>query len=343
MRRKSALLGPAGLHNPQSSLPAGFVHVDLDGLWTLAGCYGFPEDDSFTHDPVFERALPRLLALLDERGVKATFFIVGRDLEAPEKAAAIREIAGRGHELANHSWSHRFGLEEAEEDERETEIERTSAAIAALCGQRPAGFRAPGYAAGPRVLTTCSRCGIRYDGSRLPTRAAPLLRLMAGRLRARVRRELGAAGAATGTAGEMARGVERQYGGSGGLRPEWFRPAEGGAPVLQLPLAVSPVLRLPLHASLGQVLGAGFVRSGLRRLAGRGGPVTFLLHGLDLLGSEDLAGRLPAALAATRPFQAPLAGKLEFLKQTLDALSAVTAVRLTREWLDHEGFLPGFS
>ena len=39
--------------------PPGFVHVDLDGLWTLAGCYGYPEGVSFTQDPVFDQGLPR--------------------------------------------------------------------------------------------------------------------------------------------------------------------------------------------------------------------------------------------------------------------------------------------
>ena len=303
-----------------SSPPPGFVHVDLDGLWTLAGCYGFPEGDSFQNDPVFERALPRLLALLDEMGLRATFFIVGRDLESPAKAGAVAEIARRGHELANHSWSHRLGLEEVPGEAQQDEIERASAAIAAICGRRPLGFRAPGYTAGPNLLGACGRAGIRYDGSLLPTRAAPLLRLMAGRLRARVRRELAGAAEAGGMADGIA-GAGRQYGGAGGLAPEWFRPADGGPPVLRLPLAVSPLLRLPLHASLGRLLGLKFVVTGLRRLARRGHPVTFLVHGLDLLGAEELEGRLPRALSETRPFQSPLSEKLDFLRQALAALN----------------------
>ena len=61
----------------------------------------------------------------------------------------------------------------------------------AVAGRRPLGFRAPGYTAGPRLLTELSRAGLRYDGSVLPTRAAPLLRFLANRLRAQIRRELG--------------------------------------------------------------------------------------------------------------------------------------------------------
>lgn len=316
---------------PPAFPPPGFIHVDLDGLWTLPGCYGYPEGDAFENDPIFTLALPRMLALFDELGVKATFFIIGRDTESPAKAEAIAGLARRGHELASHSWSHRFGLEDLSGAELLSEIERTSAVIEMLGGARPLGFRAPGYTAGPRVLSALSRAGIRYDGSRLPTRAAPLLRFMAGRLRAQVRRELGPAALPPDP------GLKRQYGGGISLEPEWFTPEGGGPKVLRLPLAVSPTLRLPLHASLAQVFGARFALTGLRRLARRGDPVTWLLHGMDFLGAEDLAGRLPRALAQTGPFQVGLEKKQAFVKEVLAGLKQLTHLQLTRDWLERAG------
>jgi peptidoglycan/xylan/chitin deacetylase (PgdA/CDA1 family) len=46
----------------------------------------------------------QLLDILDSRNVKATFFLLGNlSLNNPE---AVRETAARGHELANHTWSH---------------------------------------------------------------------------------------------------------------------------------------------------------------------------------------------------------------------------------------------
>lgn len=315
---------------PMAPTP-GFVHVDLDGLWTLAGCYGYPEGTSYGEDPVFERALDRLLNLFDVLELKATFFIVGRDLEHPAKARAIRAIAELGHELANHSWSHPFGLEELSSAELKNEIDRTSERIAAVSGQRPLGFRAPGYAAGPRVLAACGRAGLRYDGSRLPTSLGPLLRWLAGRLRDQVRRELKLASPPP--AGVAA----RQYGGGGSLDPEWFVPPEGGARILRLPVAVSPLLRIPVHASLGITLGAPFVKRALRRLARRGQPLTYLIHGLDALGPEDLAGRLPQALLRTRPFRVPLKTRLDFLTAVLSDLKERTRIERTRDWLERTG------
>jgi peptidoglycan/xylan/chitin deacetylase (PgdA/CDA1 family) len=303
------------------------VHVDLDGLWTLADCYGYPEGSGFAKDPVFEQALPRLLGLFEALRIKATFFIVGRDLEHPDKARAIRHLADCGHEIANHSWSHQFGLEDLTTARLKTEIDRTSEAIQALTGRQPLGFRAPGYAAGPRVLTACSQAGLRYDGSRLPTSLAPILRWLAGRLRARVRRELT-------IHPPFPIPASRQYGGGGSLDPQWFVPPTGGPRLLRLPLAVSPLLRLPLHPSLGGMLGAHFVKGALQRLARRGQPISYLVHGLDVLDPAEFADRLPLALSRSRPFQIPLRAKLDFLTMILTDFKGLTRIERTRDWFE---------
>lgn len=47
---------------------------------------------------------PRLLDILKERGIKATFFVVGQN--AVEYPDILKRIAAEGHELANHSYTH---------------------------------------------------------------------------------------------------------------------------------------------------------------------------------------------------------------------------------------------
>lgn len=311
---------------PKYLYPPGFVHVDLDGLWTLAGCYSYAEGESFENDPVFTLALDRLLDLFDRLEIRATFFISGRDLAHPDKARRIAAIASHGHELANHGWNHRIGMESLPENDLHGEIERTSARLGELSGKRPLGFRAPGYDAGPRVLTACAAAGILYDGSMLPTRWGGALRWMAGRLREQVRRE-------TGAPLPDPQALAGQYGRGGSMETEWFRPAGGGSPVLRLPLAVSPGLRLPIHASMGMLPGAWFVKGALRRMAYGHCPVTYLIHGLDMLGEEELAGRLPRALAANRGFRLPLARKQRFLEEVLARLKQTSTVQLSGDWV----------
>jgi peptidoglycan/xylan/chitin deacetylase (PgdA/CDA1 family) len=310
--------------------PPGFIHVDLDGLWTLAGVYGYDEGDGFERDPLFTIGLERLLDRLDARRLRATFFIVGRDLRLPAKRDAVARIAAAGHELANHSHNHRIDLERQPAEVIRGEIERTSDAIEALAGARPIGFRAPGYAAGPRTLAACSVAGMLYDGSCLPTRWSAQLRRMAGRLRRRVQADLG----------DRARPVPEsdQYGGlppagANPLSPGWWTPPDGGRALYRIPLAVSPVLRLPLHASLGIMLGARRVRAGLRALAAAGRPVCYLLHAMDVVGPEELGDRLPGPLAAQRSIRLSVAAKLAFLDEILDELAAATRITPTGDWV----------
>ncbi|WP_327089918.1 polysaccharide deacetylase family protein [Nonomuraea sp. NBC_01738] len=47
----------------------------------------------------------KLLGILRERGVRATFFVVG-EMVAADKHHNLRRIVDDGHELGNHSWSH---------------------------------------------------------------------------------------------------------------------------------------------------------------------------------------------------------------------------------------------
>ena len=54
----------------------------------------------------YEKALPRLLELLDRENIKATFFLVASHLEDPGCFSPARRIAEAGHEISSHGWSH---------------------------------------------------------------------------------------------------------------------------------------------------------------------------------------------------------------------------------------------
>lgn len=86
------------------------------------------------------RYTPAILDVLEREGVVATFFVVGRAVEAyPE---VVRRAFIAGHEIANHTYSHRnlLGTSRAVVDD---EIDRATAAIEAAAGFRPVLFRPP--------------------------------------------------------------------------------------------------------------------------------------------------------------------------------------------------------
>ncbi|OKI98172.1 deacetylase [Streptomyces sp. CB02058] len=84
---------------------------------------------------------PRLLDILKEKKVPATFFLLGRDhvLKHPD---TVRRIAAEGHEVANHTWSHEI-LTDRKPDEIRAELKRTQDAIAAITGTKPRLMRPP--------------------------------------------------------------------------------------------------------------------------------------------------------------------------------------------------------
>lgn len=83
---------------------------------------------------------PRILDLLAHRNVVATFFVVGRfALEQPE---LVRRIAAQGHEVGNHSWSHRHPWTLSPAATR-LEVRDGAAVIADLIGRAPIFFRPP--------------------------------------------------------------------------------------------------------------------------------------------------------------------------------------------------------
>jgi len=104
-----------------------------------------------------------ILGLLAARGVRATFFVTGRELgQAPE--AGQRLVAG-GHELGNHSYTHQRMVLRSPGFVR-SEIERTDALIRTARHLGPIQFRPPyGYklVALPWYLARTGRTTVTWD------------------------------------------------------------------------------------------------------------------------------------------------------------------------------------
>ncbi|MFJ2866497.1 polysaccharide deacetylase family protein [Kitasatospora sp. NPDC087314] len=87
------------------------------------------------------RYTPTVLALLQQHGIRATFFLIGEN--AVEHPALVREIADHGHHIANHTWTHP-DLRHMSEGQVRDELERTSDLLHRTTGRQPTWFRSPG-------------------------------------------------------------------------------------------------------------------------------------------------------------------------------------------------------
>ena len=127
---------------------------------------------------------PRVLDRLAASQVRATFFLVGERAErAPD---VVRRMAAEGHEVGNHSWSHR-GFWLCGPRTTTEEIGRAHEGLAALTGTPPRHFRPPWgmvnaamFGAVRRVGERCVFWSIQPEGQR-PAPAARQVDYVLGR------------------------------------------------------------------------------------------------------------------------------------------------------------------
>jgi peptidoglycan/xylan/chitin deacetylase (PgdA/CDA1 family) len=105
--------------------------------------------------------VPRLLELLGEYGLPATFFVPG--LTADRYPAVVERIAEAGYEVGHHSYSHVSPVDLSEGEER-ADFERALSALERV-GVRPAGHRAAMWEASWRTPGLVAEYGLRYDSS----------------------------------------------------------------------------------------------------------------------------------------------------------------------------------
>lgn len=107
-------------------------------------------------DPRWTRAL---LDILEARGHRATFFVIGA--RAEEHPALVDEMRRRGHEIANHSWAHSYATPFLPPARLAKDLLRTNDVIERATGMRPRWFRPPVGLLSPRIPLAAAAAGLR--------------------------------------------------------------------------------------------------------------------------------------------------------------------------------------
>ena len=218
------------------SKKTGTIQIDTDGLWVIFQHFGL--DYHKPQDRMYESSLPRFLELFEAFNIKATFFVVGKDLLSSRKVELLKEVVKKGHEIANHTMTHREGFSFLSLNEKKQEIEDAENIIRDKLGVTTKGFRTPSNDVDGDVLRILEDRGYLYDSSLMPTYYGPLIkRLKFGSLKIpRKDHYLG-----------------RFLYGFSPLAP--YHPSNekiwkrGKMKITEVPITTMPFLRLPFHAS----------------------------------------------------------------------------------------------
>jgi len=263
--------------------PIASISLDLDNQWTYMKIHG---DEGWDKYPsYFNIFVPHVLDVLDELNLKITFFIVGKDTETEENRKYLRLIPERGHEVGNHSYHHESWLQTYSYEKVEKEIREAEEAIFNATGQRPQGFRGPGFSWSKDLLRVLESRGYRFDASTLPTYLGPLARMYyfkksdLSKEEKRARKEL---------FGKFSEGFRK-------LKPYKWDLGDGKN-ITEIPVTTMPVLKFPFHLSYLIYIGnisveimKFYLNAAIRMCKITNTPVSFLLHPLDLIGGDQIS------------------------------------------------------
>ncbi len=262
--------------------PIAGISLDLDNQWSYMKIHGDKGWDQYPS--YFDIFIPHILDVLDELNLKITFFIVGKDSENEENRRYLRMITERGHEVGNHSYHHESWLQSYSYEKIENEIILAEQAIGDVTGQKPIGFRGPGFSWSVDLLKVLEKRGYKYDASTLPMYIGPLARAYyfwksdLSKEEKRSRKEL---------FGKFSEGFRK-------LKPYKWDLGDGKS-ITEIPVTTMPIFKLPFH--LSYLIYIGNISMALMKIylsiaiflcKITRTPISFLLHPLDLIGGDQI-------------------------------------------------------
>jgi hypothetical protein len=295
------------------------INIDLDTLADDIDSHRRLIHDDGLPAITYDSVLPRFLELLERHGVKATFFVIGRD--AADHQVLLTRLSAAGHELANHTMHHNKQLVNLGDEELRAEIVDCHRQLSALSAQPICGFRAPGYTISPRVVAILKQLGYRYDTSLNGSLTYSLIKRLFKAVRLQDKTYV--------TCQPMADHF-------GPRQP--FRLADGhmtktdqSSEFFEIPVSVIPWVHYPFITSVLLPLGLGPTLWALHQLVARGLFVNCGLHINEFTDPADVAGRTERFYYTSRLMRTPLVDRLRYFDSVIDTIKQQCDIVLLRD------------
>ena len=244
------------------------VHVDCDNCWVYENELGIKSN--YSQNYIYDISLRRLLDLFNNHEIKATFFIIGKDLEINSCIEFCKTALAQGHKIGNHSLSHPKNFGKLNFEERKVEIVSGHNLIFEKLNYPCKSFRAPGYGVQDKDLSLLAEMGYIYDSSTLPGYTTLIIKLLTLHSKEYRTKSLN---------------VWQNLIASTKTKKFQLR---NGLSIWRVPVGVMPFLRLPIHTSFLFLLGPTYLKIAQFFLTLSSSPKIILFHGLDL--SDQASG-----------------------------------------------------
>ena len=219
--------------------------IDVEDYFQVSAlAAGVPRDTWDQRELRVERNTDRLLSMLDEHGVRGTFFVLG--WVADRVPSLVKRIAAAGHEVACHGYSHELIYRQTPEVFREETV-RAKRLLEDAIGARVIGYRAASFSITQQsrwALDILADLDFLYDSSIFPIQ-------------------------------------HDRYGIPGASIDPGKIESPSGRTLVEFPMSTAGLLGMRLPVSGGgyfRLLPYWYTRTGLRSINARGVPFTFYLH-----------------------------------------------------------------
>lgn len=290
------------------------ISVDMDTLNDYANTYSIKYLKN--PDPSYTIAIQRLLDLLNKYNIKATFFVIGKDLNVKEHLKIIRLIKNQGHEIANHTQNHFIHFEKLSDEDQKQEILECHKLVKEKLGIDMKGFRAPGYNLNTHTFETLAKNNYFYDSSIFPTILLPVFK-MAIIMRSR--------GKFKSSGGGKIKNVFSKD------SPYLIKKLK----LLEIPISVTPVFKLPFMGTFNVVAGEELMKLNLWLLKAFSKDINYEIHPIEFL--DFTKDRIPKEFSRHPGISIPLNKKIKLYKSLFksfkDNYDIVTMYNFSKQFL----------
>ena len=254
----------------------------------------------------YETSFDRALSFFDEMNIKATFFVVGEELENSKAIQnVILKAHNAGHEIENHTYSHPFGLASLSLDLIRNEITECNRIIEQVTGRHPIGFRSPGYSINSKVLEIVRQIGLKYDSSAYWSIMNPVIKYG--------HKYIFKNGLENEGFGEATRKIpQKPYFPNS---ENWLKPDDKIQSLLELPLPRTKIIGMPFYNNFNLLTPKVYTRLVTRKI--KKPCLVYLLHIIEFM---DLSDNIPGELIVHPNLKIPVSKKIDYTREIISTL-----------------------
>jgi hypothetical protein len=305
------------------------VTSDIDTLASIYKSQGCRRPGGYTYAEL-RMGLETFSHFLRPYGIKATLFMVGNDFLRVENHNTIQAMSEEGHEIGNHTMTHAQGFRLLPSDHKEAEISGMERLCSKVTGQRPVGFRSPGWNISDDTLPILKKRGYLYDSSVFPTSLMPLLKFLhwnsTRSCKERDRTTMGLLKYMTAPSVPY-------------LTSRSSLARRGDEKFVEFPITVTPLTRFPFSATFLLATGIGVFKLFYQVLKELNYPIQMQFHLSDFVDytHPDLAEQVPRkgeGFYVPHALNKPLVDKLKTFKGAMDLVAKNYRFITLAEWAE---------